>query len=180
MRTRLPHRLSAALAAFILLPAAAQAQVNPFPGSQGPLREDDQLQLESLARRDAADPTSPIPAAQPVAAKAIRLADGTWTVQGTRIPGSRRCGEWLVRLTNSGGQLSGVVSQARSTVPIQNLVLMPDGTFSGTTEADLRRSRHARASRVTGRFSGDSVNLTLDIQSCPTRQGSANRRAAGG
>jgi hypothetical protein len=109
-----------------------------------------------------------------------QLADGVWTVQGAGSSGSRRCGDWLVRLTNLRGQLSGTVSHARTTVPIQNLVLMPDGTFSGTTEADLRRSRHARASKVTGRFSGDTVDLTLDIQSCPARQGRATRRAAGG
>jgi hypothetical protein len=96
-----------------------------------------------------------------------QLADGTWTVQGERTPGSRRCGEWLVRLTNVRGQLSGTVSHARTTVPMQNLVLMPDGTFSGTTEADLRRSRHARASKVTGRFSGDTVNLTLETSPVP-------------
>jgi hypothetical protein len=109
-----------------------------------------------------------------------QLSDGVWTVQGEGSPGSRRCGRWLVRVTNVRGQLSGAVSHARTTVPIQNLVLMPDGTFSGTTEADLRRSRNARASKVTGRFSGDTVNLTLEIQSCPARQGSAIRRAAGG
>ena len=109
-----------------------------------------------------------------------QLADGVWTVQGEGSPGSRRCGEWLIRLTNVRGQLSGTVSHARTTVPIQNLVLMPDGTFSGATEADLRRSRHARASKVTGRFSGDTVNLTLKIQSCPARQGTAARRASAG
>ena len=109
-----------------------------------------------------------------------QLADGTWTVQGEGSPGSRRCGAWLVRLTNLRGQLSGTVSHARTTVPIQNLVLMPDGTFSGATKPDLRRSRHARASKVTGRFSGDAVNLTLDIQSCPAREGTATRQAARG
>ena len=60
---------------------------------------------------------------------AAQLADGIWTVQGRAIQGTRRCGDWLVRLTNSGGQLSGVVSLARSSVPIQNLMLQPDGTF---------------------------------------------------
>ena len=109
-----------------------------------------------------------------------QLADGVWTVQGEGSPGSRRCGQWLVRLTNVRGKLSGTVSHARTTVPIQNLVLMPDGTFSGTTEADLRRSRHARVSKVTGRFSGDTVNLTLEIQSCPARQATATRGATGG
>lgn len=109
-----------------------------------------------------------------------QLADGTWAVQGEGSPGSRRCGAWLVRLTNLRGQMSGTVSHARTTVPVQNLVLMPDGAFSGTTEADLRRSRHARASKLTGRFSGDTVNLTLKIQSCPARRGTAIRRAVGG
>src|SRR5215472_14071462 len=109
-----------------------------------------------------------------------QVADGTWTVQGEGSPGSRRCGAWLVRLTNLRGQLSGTVSHARTNVPIQNLVLMPDGTFSGTTEADLRRSRHARASKVSGRFSGDTVNLTLEIQSCPTRHGSITRQVPRG
>ena len=94
-----------------------------------------------------------------------QLADGVWTVQGEGSPGSRRCGQWLVRLTNVRGQLSGTVSHARTTVPIQNLVLMPDGTFSGTTEADLRRSRHARASKVTGRFRG--IRSTLLWKSSP-------------
>jgi hypothetical protein len=108
-----------------------------------------------------------------------QIADGTWTVQGEGSPGSRRCGAWLVRLTNLRGQLSGTILHARTTVPIPNLVLMPDGTFSGATKPDLRRSRHARASKVTGRFSGDAVNLTLDIQSCPARQGTATGQARG-
>jgi hypothetical protein len=38
----------------------------------------------------------PVPAAQPMAPPpAVQLADGTWTVHGTRVPGSRFCGEWL-------------------------------------------------------------------------------------
>jgi hypothetical protein len=124
---------------------------------------------------------SPVRAVEWVAtAQAIQLADGTWTVQGTRVPGSRRCGEWLVRLTNARGQLSGVVSHARVTVPIQNLVLMPDGSFSGTTQASLSGSRRAPPSKVTGRFSGDTVSLTFDSERCPPRHGTATRQAAGG
>jgi hypothetical protein len=122
----------------------------------------------------------PPPAVQTVSpAQAIQLADGTWTVQGTRVPGSRFCGEWLVRLTSAGGQLSGVVSHARATVQMQNLVLMPDGSFSGTTPAKMVGSRRAPPSTVTGRFSGDTVNLTFDSQRCPPRQGSAIRHASG-
>ena len=75
---------------------------------------------------------SPVRAVEPAAAApATQLADGVWTVQGRAIQGTRRCGDWMVRLTNAGGQLSGVVSLARSSVPIQNLTLQPDGTFSG-------------------------------------------------
>ena len=119
---------------------------------------------------------SPVGAVGPTA----QLADGIWTVQGRAIQGTRRCGDWLVRLTNSGGQLSGVVSLARSSVPIQNLVLQPDGTFSGTTRAGLTGSRHARAYKVTGKFSGDRVSLTLEDNMCLPRHGTAARQAAGG
>jgi len=113
------------------------------------------------------------------AALASQLADGIWTVQGRAIQGTRRCGDWLVRLTNRQGQLSGVVSLARSSVPIQNLALQPDGSFSGTTQAGLTASRHARAYNVTGKFSGDTVSLTLEDNICPPRRGKATREAGG-
>jgi hypothetical protein len=45
----------------------------------------------------------------PATAPATQLPDGIWTVQGRAIQGTRRCGDWLVRLTNRQGQLSGVV-----------------------------------------------------------------------
>jgi hypothetical protein len=113
-------------------------------------------------------------------APATELADGIWTVHGHAIHGTRRCGDWLVRLTNARGQLSGVVSHARTTVPMENLVLMPDGSFSGTTRAGLAGSRFARASKITGRFSEDSVSLTFNSELCPPRHGVATRHAAGG
>jgi len=181
MRPRSSRSFSAALAVFILLLTAAQAQINPFRGGPGLSAPDDRLLFESVARLNAAEPASPLRAEQPAApAQAIQLADGTWTVQGTRIPGSRRCGKWLVRLTNAGGQLSGVVSQARSTVPIQNLVLMPDGSFSGTTPERLVGRSRAPASKVIGQFSEDTVSLTFESQHCPSRQGTATRRATSG
>jgi len=180
MRPRSPRSLSAVLAASILLPAAAQAQVNPFRGGQGLSPEHNQLLFESVARLNAANRASPIAAAQSVPAKAIQLADGTWTVQGTRIPGSRRCGEWLVRLTNAGGQLSGVVSQARSTVPIRNLVLMPDGSFSGTTPERLVGRSRAPASKVIGQFSEETVSLIFESERCPASQGTAARHPSSG
>ena len=124
---------------------------------------------------------SPVGAVKPATTvPATQLADGIWTVQGPAIHGTRRCGDWLVRLTNARGQLSGVVSHARSTVPILNLVLMPDGSFSGTTQANLSGSRRAPPSKVTGRFSGDAVSLTFDSERCPPRQDTVTRRAVDG
>ena len=113
--------------------------------------------------------------AQPPAAPPVTLANGTWTVQGREIPGTR-CGNWLVRLTNLQGSLSGVVSLARGSVPIQNLALAPDGSFSGATQAGVVGTTHARAYQVTGRFVGDTVHLTLETNRCPARHGVATRR----
>ena len=129
----------------------------------------------------AAAAVSPVRAVEPMAtAQAMQLADGTWTVLGPGISGSRRCGDWLVRLTNAQGHLSGEVSHNRSNVPIQNLVLMPDGRFSGTAPAGFARSRHAHASTISGQFSEDTVSLTFESQHCPSRQGTATRRATSG
>ena len=113
------------------------------------------------------------------AAAAAPLPDGIWRVQGRAIHGTR-CGDWLVTLTNRQGQLSGVVALARASVPIEGLVLQPDGSFAGTTRAGLVGSRHARAYRVSGRFSGDTVTLTLEGNLCPARHGTAIRQAAVG
>ena len=107
------------------------------------------------------------------------LADGVWIVQGRAIPG-RRCGDWLVRLTNAQGRLSGVLALARSSVPIDNLALLPDGSFSGATQAGVVGSTHVRAYRLAGRFSGDAVNLTIEDHVCPPRHGVGTRRAATG
>jgi hypothetical protein len=123
---------------------------------------------------------APARAAEPTAAAPATLADGTWTVQGRAIPGHRRCGNWLVRLTNAQGQLSGVVSLARASVSLQNLALSPDGSFSGNTRAGVAGSRLARAYKVTGTFSGDVVNLTLEDNICPPRHGTAVRRSGRG
>ena len=116
-------------------------------------------------------------AAEPVGTAPANLADGTWTVQGRAIHGTRRCGDWLVRLTNRQGQLSGVLSLARSSVPIRNLRLQADGSFSGTTQPGVVGSTHVRAYRVSGNFSGDRVSLTLEDNSCPPRHGTATRQA---
>lgn len=112
--------------------------------------------------------------AQPNATAPVTLANGIWTVQGREIPGTR-CGNWLVRMTSRDGSLSGIVSLARASIPIQNLTLQPDGSFSGTTRAGVVGSTHARPYRVSGRFTGDTIHLTLETYRCPPRQGSATR-----
>ena len=145
------------------------------------------VSMQSACQPPAAPPpapvaTPPVRAAQPAAPPpAVQLADGTWTVRGTRVPGSRRCGEWLVRLTSAGGQLSGTVSHARNAaVPMQNLVLMPDESFSGSAPASMSGSRRAPPATVTGQFSGDTVNLTFDSERCAARQGTATQHATSG
>jgi hypothetical protein len=120
---------------------------------------------------------SPVWAVEPVAAApASQLANGTWTVQGRAIGGTRRCGDWLVRVTSRQGQLSGVLSLARSSLPIRNLALQPDGGFTGKTQAGVVGSTHVRAYRVSGTFSGDTVSLTLEDNLCPPRHGTATRQ----
>jgi hypothetical protein len=76
----------------------------------------------------------PPPRAQPIAALP---GDASWTVPGPEIPGTRSCGHWLVRLTNANGRLTGVLSLARGSAPIENLSVQPDGTFAGATRARL-------------------------------------------
>ena len=56
MLSRSPRCLSAALAAFVLLPAAAQAQINPFRGGPGLAPEDNRLLFDSIERLNAAEP----------------------------------------------------------------------------------------------------------------------------
>ena len=102
-------------------------------------------------------------------------ADGTWTVQRREIPGTRR-GHWLVRLTNVQGTLSGVVSLARGSVPLTNLTLTPDGSFSGFTRTGVVGSTYARVYGVSGRFSGDTIHLTHKNDICLARHGVARRR----
>ncbi|MGH7045665.1 MAG: hypothetical protein ACREE2_04660 [Stellaceae bacterium] len=125
--------------------------------------------LAASAAVIAADPGSTTPAAP---------ASGIWTVQGRELPG-RGCGHWLVRLTKRNGALSGVVSLARSSVPIENLALRPDGSFSGATRAGVSGSTYARPYKVTGKFSGNTVYVTLETNRCPLRHGAAIRHAGG-
>lgn len=95
-------------------------------------------------------------------------------VHGVGIPGMR-CGDWLVRLTNNQGRLSGVVSLNQGSAPLQNLFLYPDGRFSGATQPGVVGARYSRIYEVVGTFSGDTVRLTLESELCPPRRGTARR-----
>jgi hypothetical protein len=86
---------------------------------------------------------------------------------GTSDPRSQHCGDQLVRLTYRQGRLSGAVAFARASVPIRNLVLLPDGSFSGATRARLTGSKLGRSYIVSGKFGGDTVSLTLEGDGCP-------------
>ena len=119
----------------------------------------------------------PVRALEPAATAPTNLADGIWIVQGRAIPGTERCGDRLVRLTNRQGRLSGAVAHGRASVRIENLALLPDGSFSGTTRGGLGGSKLARAYKVIGKFSGDTVSLTLEDDICPPRHGIAIRQA---
>ena len=122
----------------------------------------------------------PVRALEPATTAPAEFADGIWIVQGRAIPGTGRCGDRLVRLTNRQGRLSGTVALARASVPIEKLALLPDGRFSGTARGGLAGSKLARAYKITGKFSGDTVSLTLEDGICPPRHGIAVRQAGSG
>jgi hypothetical protein len=117
-----------------------------------------------------------MPATKPAtAASAVPLADGTWLVHARANSSTVYCRDRLVLLTNRHGQLSGSVAFARASAPIHNLVLLPDGTFSGATRGGVTGSKLGRFYKVTGQFSGDTVSVTVDGAGCPPRQGTATR-----
>jgi len=103
---------------------------------------------------------------------------GFWTVQGRAVPGTR-CGDWAVRLAVEEGRLTGVVSLGQGNVTLQNLMLRPDGSFSGNTLAGHVNNRAVRAFNVAGQFSGDAVTVTLKNEICPDRTASARRQPTG-
>ena len=92
MRPRLSCCLSAALAALVLLPAAAQAQINPFRGGPGLAPEDNRLLFESIERLNAAEP-----------AKAGRSE--AWSNPQTNTSGTST----ILRVFRSGGMAGHLV-----------------------------------------------------------------------
>lgn len=104
--------------------------------------------------------------------------DGFWVAQGPGIPGMR-CSDWMVRLSLEQGRLAGSLGLSQGNVIIQQLVLRPDGTFSGTTPAGHVNARAVRAYQIRGRFDGDVVSVTLSNEICPDRSARARRQSTG-
>jgi hypothetical protein len=104
--------------------------------------------------------------------------DGFWVVQGWGIHGMR-CSDWMVRLAVEQGRLTGNVGLVQGNVTIDNLVLGPDGRFSGQTRAGHVNARAVRANQIRGQFVGDTVWVTLSNEICPDRNGSARRQSFG-
>lgn len=101
--------------------------------------------------------------------------DGFWEVQGRAISGLP-CGDWFVRLAVRQGQLYGIVGVGQGNVPIEQLTVQPDGSFTGATRAGHVNARSVRAYKVSGRFAGDRAFVTLENEVCPARQGTGWRR----
>ena len=100
-------------------------------------------------------------------------SSGTWAVQGTRVPGSRRCREWLVHLTSSRGQLFGETAKDRNVfrgndlediprvtggfvellVKLNNEVKKARGSPSGATHSAMSFTNTRPASTVVSRSS---------------------------
>jgi hypothetical protein len=115
----------------------------------------------------------------PVAASRAQVArDGFWNVEGRAISGMP-CGDWMVRLAVEQGRLTGLVGVGQGNVMLQNLVLRPDGSFSGNTAAGHINGRVVRAYQVRGHYSGDLVTVTLSNEICPDRQGQGLRHWTG-
>ena len=117
-------------------------------------------------------------AASAAASHAQPPREGFWNVQGRAIPGMS-CGDWMVRLAVKQERLTGVVGVGQGNVILQNLVLRPDGSFSGNTPAGHINGRVARAYQVRGQFNGDVVTLTLSNEICPDRNGQGLRHSTG-
>jgi hypothetical protein len=103
---------------------------------------------------------------------------GFWTVHGRGVSGTR-CGAWFIRLALDQGRLTGVLGVSQGNVTLQNLVLRPDGSFSGNSLEGYVNHRHVRAYNVVGRFSGDLVSVTLKNEICPDRSGTGRRQPTG-
>ncbi len=110
---------------------------------------------------------------------AAQPADGSWEV---RLPPAAMTGQLcesdaLFRLTVAQGRLSGIFLGLGGTQTLPNLVLNPDGTFTGVTSGGTAPSgQPMHVLSVAGQFSGNTVTLkAVDTMGCGTRSAQATR-----
>jgi hypothetical protein len=106
--------------------------------------------------------------------------DGTWVAYGQQLPGTRYCGDWSVSLVVAPGQLSAFVKVGRGSQPLENLMLRPDGSFTGSARGGFpgTNGQPLPAFTVSGKLSGDTITAsleTLTVVTCPTRNGQGKR-----
>ena len=109
-------------------------------------------------------------------------ADGTWEVRlpgGAGRLGGACTGDLTVRLTLAQGRLSGVFLGGKGTQTIDNLVLRPDGTFTGTTSGGVSAGGQPKTVwSVSGQFAGDTPSVTVTKTAevaCGPRTGQGTR-----
>lgn len=157
-------------------PAPAPVQHRPKPPPRHakprpPPRQPEQIYEPAVAR-----PVAPRPQLPPPAPARPALPEGNWEVHGSAT--SHQCGSWSVRIAAAQGRLSGSffvgdTGENVGLLPIRDLGLRPDGTFSGTGVTGSQG-----VYQFSGRFSGDTMSLTMTSVSarCPeTRTGQGRR-----
>ena len=106
--------------------------------------------------------------------------DGTWQAGGEPQPGTEQfCGDWFVRLVVFQGRPSGFVSVGAGFLPLQNIILKPDGSFAATAAGGgltSNLSRELLPHSVAGKLSGDTITASLTIPGDP---GCGTRTAQG-
>ena len=100
--------------------------------------------------------------------------DGTWQANGESVG---RCGRsWSLRLTVAQGQASGSVTFTNGTEPLGNLVLKPDGTFTGVTvPTNNLYGRLMTQGNVSGKLSADTITVSFEGGGCGTREAKGTR-----
>jgi hypothetical protein len=108
--------------------------------------------------------------------------DGTWQAGGEPLPGTERwCGDWFVRLVVFQGRPSGFVSVGAGFLPLQKIMLRPDGGFTATAAGGGLTSNDSRellTHAVSGTLSGETITASLTIPgdpSCGTRTAQGTR-----
>jgi hypothetical protein len=93
--------------------------------------------------------------------------NGTWEVRlggggGGRAAGHGCSGDLVVRLTVAQGRLSGALVGGRGSQTIENLVMNPNGSFTGITSGGAAAGGlEKNIWSVSGQFSGDTPTVTI-------------------